>query len=113
MTSTSSRRSSSAWAPIRLAARRRIRSRCCRARVAKIDPKTKEVTNYPIPKEWQSASTQASMVSPNRADVDGKVWTNNQESHASYRIDVATGQYENLGEAKDATGKQVSGYGMP
>jgi streptogramin lyase len=83
------------------------------AGVAKIDPKTKEVTTYPIPKEWQSASTQASMVSPNSADVDGKVWTNNQESHASYRIDVATGKYEDMGISKDASGKQVSGYGMP
>jgi streptogramin lyase len=83
------------------------------AGIAKIDPKTKEVTNYPFPKEWQSASTQASMVSPNRADVDGKVWTNNQESHASYRLDVATGKYEDMGISKDASGKQVSGYGMP
>jgi streptogramin lyase len=83
------------------------------AGIAKIDPKTKEVTNYPFPKEWQSPSTQASMVSPNRADVDGKVWTNNQESHASYRLDVATGKYEDLGISKDAKGTQVSGYGMP
>jgi streptogramin lyase len=83
------------------------------AGIAKIDPKTKEVTAYPFPKEWQSASTQASMVSPNRADIDGKVWTNNQETHASYRLDVATGKFEDLGISKDASGKQVSGYGMP
>jgi streptogramin lyase len=83
------------------------------AGIAKIDPKTKEVTTYPFPKEWQTPSTQASMVSPGSSDVDGKVWTNNQEMHASYRLDVATGQYENFGESKDAKGKQVSGYGMP
>ncbi|MEA2994054.1 MAG: hypothetical protein QOD40_2974 [Alphaproteobacteria bacterium] len=83
------------------------------AGIAKIDPKTKEVTTYPFPKEWQSASTQASMVSPNHSNVDGKVWTNNQEMHASYRLDVATGKYEDFGESKDAKGKQVSGYGMP
>lgn len=83
------------------------------AGIAKIDPKTKEVATYPFPKEWQSASTQASMVSPNHSDVDGKVWTNNQEMHASYRLDVATGKYENFGESRDAKGKQVSGYGMP
>ena len=53
------------------------------------------------------------MVSPQHSDVDGKVWTNNQEDHFGYRLDVKTGQWENLGQAKDPSGKQVSGYGMP
>jgi virginiamycin B lyase len=83
------------------------------AGVAHIDRKTHEVHTYPFPKEWQSPSTQASMVSPQHSDVDGKVWTNNQEMHASYRLDVATGTYENFGQSRDASGKQVSGYGMP
>ena len=30
-----------------------------------------------------------------------------------YRLDVKTGQYENLGPSKDPRGKQVSAYGMP
>jgi virginiamycin B lyase len=83
------------------------------AGIAKIDPKTMEVTNYPFPKEWQSASAQASMVSPQNSDVDGKVWTNNQESHSSYRLDVKTAKFENMGEATDASGKKIAGYGMP
>jgi streptogramin lyase len=83
------------------------------AGVAKIDRKTHEVTNYPFPKEWQSPSTQASMVSPQHSDVDGKVWTNNQEDHYTYRLDVRTGQYENLGQNKDLTGRQIRAYGMP
>ena len=83
------------------------------AGVRKIDRKTHEVKAYPFPKEWQSASTQASMVSPQHSDVDGKVWTNNQEDHYSYRLDVATGQCENLGQAKDPAGKQIRAYGMP
>ena len=68
---------------------------------------------YPFPKEWQSASTQASMVSPQHSDVDGKVWTNNQEDHYGYRLDVATGQWENFGQAKDPAGRQIRAYGMP
>src|SRR6266436_2104061 len=64
------------------------------AGVARIDRKTHEVTMYPFPKEWQSPSTQASMVSPQHADVDGKVLSNNQEMHGVYRLDVKTGQYE-------------------
>jgi streptogramin lyase len=53
------------------------------------------------------------MVSPQHADIDGKVWTNNQEEHHMYRIDVATGAYENLGPSKSPAGKQISAYGMP
>jgi streptogramin lyase len=83
------------------------------AGIAKVDRKTHQVTAYPFPKEWQSASTQASMVSPQHSDVDGKVWTNNQEMHAHYRLDVATGKYENMGEAKDARGTKIDAYGMP
>jgi virginiamycin B lyase len=83
------------------------------AGVARIDRKTHEVTLYPFPKEWQSPSTQASMVSPQHADVDGKVLSNNQEMHGVYRLDVKTGQYEDLGQSKDLGGKQISAYGMP
>jgi virginiamycin B lyase len=83
------------------------------AGVARIDRKTHEVKTYPFPKEWDSTTAQASMVSPQHADIDGKVWTNNQEEHHMYRIDVATGAYENLGASKSPAGKQISAYGMP
>jgi virginiamycin B lyase len=83
------------------------------AGVARIDRKTHEVKTYPFPKEWDSTTAQASMVSPQHADVDGKVWTNNQEEHHMYRIDVSTGAYENLGPSKSPAGKQISAYGMP
>jgi virginiamycin B lyase len=83
------------------------------AGVARIDRRTHEVTMYPDPKEWQSPSTQNSMVSPQHSDVDGKVWTNNQEMHGMYRLDVKTGQYEDMGPSKDPGGRQVSAYGMP
>jgi streptogramin lyase len=83
------------------------------AGLARIDRATHEVTTYPYPKEWQSTSAQASMVSPQHADVDGKVWSNNQDVHTMYRLDVKTGQYEDLGPSKDPRGKQISAYGMP
>ncbi|HLH98681.1 MAG TPA: carboxypeptidase regulatory-like domain-containing protein [Xanthobacteraceae bacterium] len=83
------------------------------AGVARIDRKTHEVTMYPFPKEWQSASTQASMVSPQHSDADGKVLTNNQEMHGVYRLDVKSGAYEDLGQSKDLGGRQISAYGMP
>lgn len=82
--------------------------------IAKFDRKEKKFQVFPLPAEWQSPSTQESMVSPNYSYVDGKVWTNNQEMHAVYRLDLATGKYEDLGVTKDATtGKPVPAYGMP
>jgi virginiamycin B lyase len=83
------------------------------AGISKIDRKTHETSVFPFPKEWISASAQASMVSPMRSNVDGKVWTNNQEDHLNYRLDLATGKFENLGAAKTPGGKQIRAYGMP
>jgi streptogramin lyase len=83
------------------------------AGISRIDRKTHEVTVYPFPKEWISTSAQASMVSPMHSNADGKVWTNNQEDNLNYRLDVATGKFENLGQAKTPGGKQIRAYGMP
>jgi streptogramin lyase len=83
------------------------------AGITKIDPKTFEAKAYGFPKDWQSPSTQASMVSPQHSDVDGKVWTNNQEDHYGYRFDTKTETFENLGQSKDLSGKQIRAYGMP
>jgi virginiamycin B lyase len=83
------------------------------ASIVKVDRKTKELTQYPFPKDWTTVSTQASMISPQNSHVDGKVWTNNQETHSVYRLDTATGTFENKGVATDPAGKHISGYGMP
>ena len=83
------------------------------AGISKIDRKTHEVSVFPFPKEWISTSAQASMVSPMYSNVDGKVWTNNQEDSLNYRLDLATGKFENPGQAKTPGGKQIRAYGMP
>ena len=82
--------------------------------IAKFDRKTEKFDIYPVPKEWQGDHTQQSMVSPASSHVDGKVWTNNQDTHAIYRLDVATGQYENLGEFQiPGANRSISAYGIP
>ena len=81
--------------------------------IGKVDFKTKKITTYPIPAEWTSNSTQESMVSPQYSNVDGKVWTNNQDDHSILRLDVKTGKFENLGVMKDASGKEIDAYGIP
>ena len=53
------------------------------------------------------------MVSPQHDDADGKVWTNNQDTHLVYRVDVASGKYEDLGQAVDKNGTHINAYGMP
>src|ERR1700688_745240 len=79
----------------------------------KIDRKTKQITAYPFPAAWLNPTTQASMVSPSHDDVDGKVWTNNQDAHLHYRLDISTGTYEDLGPAADENGTRINAYGMP
>jgi len=69
------------------------------AGIMKFDRKTKKATVYPVPEEWLDPTTQESMVSPQHDDVDGKVWTNNQDTHLVYRLDLATGKFEDLGQA--------------
>jgi streptogramin lyase len=83
------------------------------AGLARIDRTTREVAMFPFPKEWQSSNAQASMVAPQHSDIDGKVWTNNQEAHDMYRLDVKTGKYENLGPSRDPGGRQIAAYGIP
>jgi virginiamycin B lyase len=83
------------------------------AAILKFDPKTKKSTVYPVPKEWLNPTTQESMVSPQHDDVDGKVWTNNQDTHRVYRLDLASGKFEDLGQSIDKNGVQISAYGMP
>jgi virginiamycin B lyase len=83
------------------------------AGIYKIDPKSKQVTAYPFPAEWLNPTTQASMLSAQHSDVDGKVWTNNQDTHLVYRFDTVSGKYEDLGQAVDKNGTHINGYGMP
>ena len=82
--------------------------------IAKFDRKAEKFTVYPVPKEWQGNHTQQSMVSPTNSHVDGKVWTNNQDTHSIYRVDLATGEYENLGEFKiPGESRTINAYGIP
>ncbi len=74
---------------------------------------TGKVTAHKIPEKWQTPSTQESMVSPQNSNVDGYVWTNDQQDHSLLRLDPKTGIFEQMGETKDAAGKPIPGYGMP
>jgi virginiamycin B lyase len=80
---------------------------------ARFDRKSKTFKIFPLPKEWQADHTQESFVTPTYLSVDGKVWSNNQDMHATYRLDVASERWENLGPVKDLAGHGINAYGMP
>jgi streptogramin lyase len=80
---------------------------------ARFDVKTKQFKIFPLPKDWQSDHTQQSMVSPTYSSVDGKVYSNDQDTHTTLQLDVASGQWKNLGALKDMSGRGISAYGMP
>jgi virginiamycin B lyase len=82
--------------------------------IAKFDRKTEKVETFPLPKEVQKNHTQESMVMPMYSNVDGKVWTNNQDDHSIWRLDIKTGTYENLGTFPiPGAGRNIAAYGIP
>ena len=82
--------------------------------IAKFDRKTEKFQIHKLPDEFQKDHTQESMVSASSSHVDGKVWTNNQDDHSIFRLDVATGKFENLGAFEIPGEKRtISAYGIP
>jgi len=81
--------------------------------VAKFDRKTEKFTIFPIPPEWQSNTTQQAHISPTASKVDGKIWVKNSAGSLIWRLDAATGQYENLGSFNvPGTNKRIMIYGV-
>jgi len=80
---------------------------------SKIDRKTKKITTYPLNKEWLDITTQTNQVVPTNMHVDGKVWLSDNATRNHYRLDIKTGKWDNVGPAKAAGGRVITGYGNP
>lgn len=79
----------------------------------RFDPRTKEFRHFPIPPDQMTDATQQSLMMPGRAEVDGKVWTNDVSTHEILRLDLKTGAYERVNPFKAMPkGRQHSPYGM-
>jgi virginiamycin B lyase len=79
----------------------------------KFDVGTKTFRHYPLPPNLDGDTAQQSMVMPRQSHVDGKVWTNDVNSHSILRLDLATGVYETVDPFKDMpVGRNHSPYGM-
>jgi streptogramin lyase len=63
------------------------------AAVAKFDPKTEIFRIWQLPAERNRDDSQLNMVTT-RFDVDGKLWTNDAGSQNIFRLDLATGKFE-------------------
>jgi streptogramin lyase len=83
--------------------------------LARFDPRTKTFRMFPLPPQLDSDTAQQSMVMPGSSGVDGKVWTNDVNSHSILRLDLATGTYEAVDPFRDMPiggSRQHSPYGM-
>jgi virginiamycin B lyase len=83
--------------------------------VMKFDTRTKTFRHYPLPAELDSDTAQQSMVMSRQSHVDGKVWTNDVNSHSILRLDLATGAYERVDPFQGmpiGVNRQHSPYGM-
>ena len=65
--------------------------------LARFDRNTETFRIYPLPREWQRDATQQSHFSVAASKVDGKVWVKNSDRSQIMRLDIVTGEYENLG----------------
>ena len=83
------------------------------AGIARFDKKTETFKTWSIPKEWQTDAAQSGHLDPSFTHVDGKVWVKNSDGSQILRLDVETGQWENLGSFNDpANGKRLGVYGI-
>jgi len=64
------------------------------ATIVRFDPKTEQFRFWTLPPEGNIAAAQINMVSPQRSDVDGKVWTQNNGFAGVHRLDIASGKIE-------------------
>ena len=81
--------------------------------IAKFDRATQTFRIYPIPQEWQRDATQQSHFSVAASKVDGKVWVKNTDGSQVMRLDISTGQYENLGQFRNPQNNRPIGiYGI-
>jgi virginiamycin B lyase len=70
--------------------------------IAKFDPKTEKLQTWSLPAAVNIDAAQVNMVSPQRSDVDGKVWTQNNGFAGIHRLDLASGAIETFQPFRDA-----------
>ena len=81
--------------------------------IAKFDRKTEKFQMWSTPKEWDTDGGQLGHLALEGANIDHKVWIKNSDVGNIYRLDLITGNMENLGNFKDPkTGRRIGTYGI-
>jgi streptogramin lyase len=81
--------------------------------MARFDQTTETFRIFPVPNEWQTDATQQSHFSVAGTKVDGKAWVKNTDRSQVMRLDLETGQYENLGTFRNpANDRPIGIYGI-
>jgi streptogramin lyase len=70
--------------------------------IAKFDPKTEQFQFWSLPPDMNKDMAQVNMVRPESAQVDGKVWAQNNGFAAVHRLDLASGKIETFMPFKDS-----------
>jgi imidazolonepropionase-like amidohydrolase/streptogramin lyase len=68
--------------------------------IAKFDRQRKTFQTWSLPDDLNGPHVQINQVSPDRADVDGKVWLQDAGTYTVLRLDVATGKFETFAPYK-------------
>lgn len=79
--------------------------------ILKFDPSTKAMQTWSIPAEYQNDVTQQAFLTVPSL-VDGKLWIKDSARRAVYRLDPATGTFENFGPVVTPDGHTISAYGI-
>ena len=83
------------------------------ASIVKFDPKTEKFQQWVMPKEWQTDNAQTGHLAVGATHLDNKVWIKNSDQSHILRLDVSTGQFEDLGNQTDpTTGRRLGTYGI-
>jgi streptogramin lyase len=83
------------------------------ASIVKFDKKTEKFTQWAVPKEWQTDEAQTGHRAVGATHIDGKVWIKNSDETDIYRLDLASGKFENFGNQTDpTTGRKLGTYGI-
>jgi streptogramin lyase len=72
------------------------------AAIVKFDPKQKQFQFWTLPPERNIDAAQINMVSPQSAEIDGKLWTQNNGFAGVHRLDIASGKIETFEPFKAA-----------
>jgi len=68
--------------------------------IARFDRRKKEFQTWSLPEEQNGPHVQINQVSPDRADVDGKVWLQDAGTYTVLRLDVAKGTFDTFAPYK-------------